>query len=109
MHTAFLAAPPALGVGDIFWIFFILSTLQPVLQKRLLEISRQRLIAHIERQRQSRVILLVHRQETMSFLGFPLLRSIHVNDSEAVLRAIHLTDPKDPLDVFSHTPGDLVP
>src|SRR6266850_1273770 len=108
MHTAFLAAAPAFGVGDIFWIFFILSTLQPVLQKRLLEISRQRLIAHIERQRQSRVILLVHRQETMSFLGFPLLRYIDINDSEAVLRAIHLTDTKVPLDIVLHTPGGLV-
>jgi CheY-like chemotaxis protein len=32
----------------------------------VLEASRQRLIAQIERKRQSRVILLVHRQEIMS-------------------------------------------
>jgi len=37
------------------------------------------------------VILLAHRQETMSFLGFPIVRYIDVNDSEAVIRAIHLT------------------
>jgi ClpP class serine protease len=44
----------------------------------------------------------------MSFLGFPVLRYIDVNDSEEVLRAIHLTDPKVPLDMVLHTPGGLV-
>jgi ClpP class serine protease len=54
------------------------------------------------------VILLVHRQETMSFLGFPMFRYIDVNDSEEVLRAIQLTDPTVPLDIVLHTPGGLV-
>jgi len=49
----------------------------------------QTLIALIERQRKSRVVLLVHRQETMSLLGFPVFRYIDINDSEEVLRAIH--------------------
>jgi ClpP class serine protease len=94
--------------ADLLWLFFIFSSLQPVLKQRFLDASRQRLIAHIERQRGSRVILLVHRQETMSFLGFPVVRYIDVNDSEAVLRAIHLTDPEVPLDIVLHTPGGLV-
>ena len=94
--------------GDILWTFFMLSALQPVLKQRFLEAARQRLIAKIESQRDSRVILLVHRQETMSFLGFPILRYIDVNDSEEVLRAIHLTDPAVPLDIVLHTPGGLV-
>src|SRR6202049_5281511 len=93
--------------GDVLWIFFLFSSLQPVLKQRFLEASRQRLIADIERQRGSRVILLVHRQETMAFLGFPLVRYIDVNDSEEVLRAIHLTDPALPLDIVLHTPGGL--
>src|SRR5882762_527414 len=94
--------------GDILWLFFMLSALQPVLKQRFLEAARQRLIARIESQRDSRVILLVHRQETMSFLGFPVLRYIDVNDSEEVLRVIRLTDPAVPLDVVLHTPGGLV-
>jgi ClpP class serine protease len=57
---------------DIFWLFFMLSALQPVIKQHLLEASRKRLIAQIERERKSRVVLLVHRQETMSFLGFPV-------------------------------------
>ena len=58
--------------GDLLWMFFLLSALQPVLKQRFLEALRQPLIARIERQRHSRVILLVHRQETMSLLSFPL-------------------------------------
>ena len=94
--------------GDIFWIFFMLSALQPALRQWYLESMRQRLILKIERKRNSRVILLVHRQETMSFLGFPIFRYIDVNDSEEVLRAIHMTDATVPIDIVLHTPGGLV-
>ncbi len=97
-----------MGIMDILWIFFIISALQPVLQRRFLESMRTRKIAHIERKRGTRVILLVHRQETMSLLGFPLMRYIDVNDSEEVLRAIQMTDDDVPLDIVLHTPGGLV-
>src|SRR5947209_16395672 len=93
---------------DIFWLFFMLSALQPIIKQRLLEASRKRLIALIEHERKSRVVLLVHRQETMSLLGFPLFRYIDINDSEEVIHAIHLTDPEIPLDLVLHTPGGLV-
>jgi ClpP class serine protease len=66
------------------------------------------MISLIERERKSRVVLLVHRQETMSLLGFPVFRYIDINDSEEVLRAIHLTDPEIPIDLVLHTPGGLV-
>src|SRR5882724_9305684 len=94
--------------GDVIWFFFVFSALQPVLKQRMLEASRQRLIARIERKRKSRVILLVHRQEMMSFLGFPVYRYIDVNDSEEVLRAIRMTDKDVPIDIVLHTPGGLV-
>ncbi len=94
--------------GQIFWLFFVLSALQPVIKQRLLENSRQRLLARLERQRKTRVILLVHRQETMSLLGFPLMRYIDINDSEDVIRACVMTDPEVPLDLVLHTPGGLV-
>ena len=93
---------------DLFWIFFMLSALQPVLRQSMLEAMRTRKIALLERKRGSRVILLVHRQETMRILGFPLMRYIDVHDSEEVLRAIHMTSPDVPLDIVLHTPGGLV-
>src|SRR5204863_2126051 len=93
---------------DIFWLFFMLSALQPIIKLKLLEASRKRMIGLIQRERQSRVVLLVHRQETMSLLGFPVFRYIDINDSEEVLRAIYLTDPEIPIDLVLHTPGGLV-
>ena len=93
---------------DLFWIFFMASALQPLIRQRMVEAARKRLIARIEQSRGSRVILLVHRQETMSLLGFPLFRYIDVHDSEEVIRAIQMTDPDVPIDVVLHTPGGLV-
>src|SRR3954468_20468449 len=97
-----------MSVGDLFWLFFIFTALQPVLKQRLNDAMRARKIAQIERERNSRVILLVHRQETMRFLGFPLVRYIDINDSEDVLRAIQMTDDDVPIDIVLHTPGGLV-
>ena len=97
-----------MDVMQVFWLFFIVSALQPVLQRRYLEAMRTRKIAQIEKKRGSRVILLIHRQETMNLLGFPLMRYIDVNDSEEVLRAIQMTDDDVPLDIVLHTPGGLV-
>lgn len=97
-----------MSIFDFFWIFIILTSLQPVLRQKMLESARQRLIRQIEAQRGSRVIVLVHRQETLSLLGFPLMRYIDIQDSEAVLRAIKLTDPDVPIDLVLHTPGGLV-
>ena len=97
-----------MSVNDVFWIFFMFAAFQPMIQQKMLEAMRTRKIAELEKQRNSRVILLVHRQETMRFLGFPLVRYIDVNDSEEVLRAIQMTDDDMPLDIILHTPGGLV-
>src|SRR5438132_6913363 len=44
----------------------------------------------------------------MSFLGFPILRYIDINDSEHILRAIRLCEEHCPIDLILHTPGGLV-
>jgi ClpP class serine protease len=97
-----------MGITDVLWLFFMIAALQPILRQKMLEGSRIRVLRRFEQKRQSRVIALVHRQETMSLLGFPLMRYIDVNDSEDVLRAIKLTDPGCPIDLIVHTPGGLV-
>ncbi|ABS17175.1 SDH family Clp fold serine proteinase [Brucella anthropi] len=53
---------------QLLWLFFIVSALQPALQRKYLEAMRTRKIAQIERIRGSRVILMIHRQETMNLL-----------------------------------------
>ncbi len=97
-----------MDILSLFWIFIIISTLQPVIRQRMLEAQRLRLFDLLEHKRKSRVIALIHRQETLSLLGFPLVRYISIEDSEAVLRAIKLTDKDVPIDVILHTPGGLV-
>jgi ClpP class serine protease len=97
-----------MSFGDLIWLFFIFSAIQPMLQQKMLEAMRVRKISQLERERKSRVILLVHRQETMRFLGFPVARYIDINDSEEILRAIQMTDADVPLDLVLHTPGGLV-
>src|SRR5438270_13932259 len=79
-----------------------------MLQQRLLTYQRARLLLSLQRERGSRVITLIHRQETVSFLGIPLARYIDINDSEEVLRVIHLTPDDLPIDLIVHTPGGLV-
>jgi ClpP class serine protease len=96
------------GFSDVLWIFIILTSLQPVIKQRMLAAARTKAISKIEKEHGSRVILLVHRQESMALLGFPMVRYISIQDSEQVLRAIRLTDPKVPIQLVLHTPGGLV-
>jgi len=97
-----------MSVTNLFWLFLILTSLQPMLKQRLLEMTRMRTLRKLERRRHTRVIVLIHRQETMSILGFPLARYIDIDDSEELLRAIKLTDADVPIDLILHTPGGLV-
>ena len=66
------------------------------------------MIRSLENKRKSRVITMIHRQETLSFLGIPLSRYIDIEDSEKVLRAIRLTPDTMPIDLVLHTPGGIV-
>ncbi|MGQ9673914.1 MAG: SDH family Clp fold serine proteinase [Candidatus Aminicenantales bacterium] len=96
------------SLWGLFWIFLIVISILPAIQKKVLENRRLALMRRLETKRGSRVITLIHRQETMRFLGFPLVRYIDINDSEAVLRAIRLTPEDMPIDLIVHTPGGLV-
>ncbi len=93
---------------NIIWIIIIISSLTPLIKQRVLDSARLRLMRKIEEQRGSRVIALIHRQESMSFLGFPIARFIDIQDSEELLRAIKMTDDIIPIDIILHTPGGLV-
>lgn len=96
-------------LSNLLWLLFLAVTLfWPYWRRYRLEIERVRLIRELERSRGSRVILLIHRQEALSFLGLLFARHITIEDSEQVLRAIRLTPPDLPIDLIVHTPGGLV-
>ena len=93
---------------NILWMLILIQMFVPLFLKRLLEARRQMAIRALEAKRHSRVITMIHRQETMSFFGFPVSRYIDIEDSEYVLRAIRMTPPDMPIDLILHTPGGLV-
>jgi ClpP class serine protease len=94
-------------IGSLFWLVFLLMAFLPVLKQRRILSSRLAFLRRIEMERQSRVITLIHRQESLSFLGIPLRRFIDMEDSEKVLRAIRLTPDDMPIDIILHTPGGI--
>lgn len=94
--------------SDLFWVFLAVLTFLPGLQKRQMEARRIQMLRNFEQQRRSRLILLIHRQESISLLGIPLSRYISIEDSEQILRAIRFTPPDTPIDLILHTPGGLV-
>ena len=97
-----------MDLNTILAVLFLAFFLVPVLGRRLVEWRRLRALAALERVRGSRVIAMIHRQETIGFLGVPLFRFIDIEDSEAILRAIRMTPDERPIDLVLHTPGGLV-
>jgi len=65
-------------------------------------------MSKLQKKRGSRVITLIHRQESLNLLGIPLSKYINIEDSEQVLRAIRMTPDDVPIDLIVHTPGGLV-
>jgi ClpP class serine protease len=80
----------------------------PPLLRRRRDRRRRALLRALEQRRRSRVITMIHRQETLSVLGIPFRRFIDIEDSEQILRAIRMTPPDMPIDLILHTPGGLV-
>jgi ClpP class serine protease len=93
---------------SLLWFYFILASLQPLLQRRLLAYRRVLQLSQLSKKRYATVITLIHRQETMSFLGIPIARYIDIDDSESVLEAIRETSPGRGIEIILHTPGGLV-
>ncbi len=95
-------------IFELFWMILILSMFYPLIKTSSLRSARVTVIKEIERKRGSRVITLIHRQESMNFFGIAMRRFIDIEDSEEVLRAIKMTPDDMPIDFIIHTPGGLV-
>jgi ClpP class serine protease len=93
---------------SLLWLFFILASLQPAAQRYVLEAPRRANLEALAKKRGSTMITLIHRQESMSLFGFPLVRYIDIDDAESILRAIHKTPRGQPIELILHTPGGLV-
>lgn len=92
-----------------FWLLLIGFLLLQVFDgSDSIQKKRNLLLDQFQSERKSRVIALIHRQESRSILGVPVSSNINIEDSEAVLRAIRLTPDDHPIDLILHTPGGLV-
>jgi len=92
----------------LFWLLFLYIFLAPQIQHRALQVARAKILAKLADSRNSTVITLIHRQESVGFLGIPIYRFISIEDSEEVLRAIRAAPKDKPIDLIIHTPGGLV-
>ena len=91
-----------------FWLIVVYMVVQQILGPYWTSAARVSVLDQFQQQRKSRVIAMIHRQETISLFGVPVSSYINIEDSEAVLRAIRLTPPDQPIDMILHTPGGLV-
>ena len=94
-------------INNIWFLLFIFLFLVPMVQRYYLQMARKSVLAKLGKTRGTQVITLIHRQETISFLGIPLARYIDIDDSERVLRAIRAAQKDVPIDIILHTPGGL--
>ena len=92
----------------LFWIGLTLIVVQQLCGPSRTAAARADLLDRLQQERKSRVIAMIHRRDTVSVFGVSLSSSIGIEDSEAVLRAIRLTPPEQPIDLILHTPGGLV-
>ncbi|HIJ54622.1 MAG TPA: hypothetical protein HPQ03_00710 [Deltaproteobacteria bacterium] len=93
---------------NLFWLLLIVMLVVQWSGVFTLERKRKNIIDAIQEERGSRVITLIHRQETVTFLGIPVSKHIDIDDAEATLRAIRMTPADRPIDIILHTPGGLV-
>jgi ClpP class serine protease len=92
----------------VFWLLLIFLLVQQSCTGSWTKTARTSVLSQLEQERHSRVIALIHREETVSLFGVPVSSYIDVEDSEAILRAIRLTPADRPIDLILHTPGGLV-
>jgi ClpP class serine protease len=92
----------------LFWLAIIALVVQQSCAPYWINSARNAVLTRFQEERKSRVIAMIHREETVSFFGVPVSSYISIEDSEAVLRAIRLTPPEQPIDLILHTPGGLV-
>jgi ClpP class serine protease len=97
---------------DVFWALVaaivIVALVVPVLARRRRARRRRGLLRRLELERGSRVVTMIHRQDSRRILGLPFGGMIDIDDAEQVLRAVRLTPDEMPIDLILHTPGGLV-
>lgn len=98
-----------LAIANILvWLLVVLIVIPQACGNYWNDRARTKLLDRFQSERKSRVIAMIHREETVSVLGVPVSNFIDIEDSEEILRAIRATPMDEPIDMILHTPGGLV-
>ncbi|XRO74590.1 SDH family Clp fold serine proteinase [Methanocaldococcus sp. 28A] len=92
----------------IWWLLFFYLIMAPQIQYKQLQLARLKILKELSNKRNSTVITLIHRQESIGLFGIPVYKFITIEDSEEILRAIRSAPKDKPIDLIIHTPGGLV-
>ncbi len=92
----------------IWWLLFFYLVMAPQIQYKQLQLARLKILRELSNKRNSTVITMIHRQESIGLFGIPIYKFITIEDSEEILRAIRLAPKDKPIDLIIHTPGGLV-
>lgn len=68
------------NIANFLWILLIILSLLPLFKQKNVMRERLRKIREIELKRKSRVIALIHRQQSISILGLPISKYINIED-----------------------------
>jgi ClpP class serine protease len=60
------------NIWNLFWLFIVFVSVMPIVQQKTMQAKRFGLIRKLEKKRNSRVITLIHRQETTRFPGLSM-------------------------------------
>ncbi len=94
--------------SNFLTVIIIFLILMPILTRQQRHGDLVQAFSKLQKKRKSQIITLVHRIESMGFLGIPRFGYIDLNDAEEVIAAIRATPADKPLEIMMHTPGGLV-
>lgn len=96
------------NLKTVGWVLLFLTFFWTALTAKVSNYGRERILNEIEKQRNTQVITLIHRMETIGFLGIPVKKYIQVEDAEAILTKIRDIPDEKPIDMILHTPGGVL-
>lgn len=91
----------------LMMVLFVGIIMMPYLSKAMKLSKRKVKLKAIEKKRHSRVITLIHRQESTSFLGIMSFSYLDIENAIDIIKAIRLTPIDMPIDLILHTPGGI--
>ena len=88
-------------------LFYLI--ISPQLKFHQLQAARSSIMRAMAEKRESAVITLIHRQESLGLFGIPFYRFIDIEDSEQVLRAIRMVPKGKPIELIEFPAKKLLP